>query len=121
MHSRAQLCDPMDCSPPGSSLHGIFQASILEKATISSSRESSQPRNQTYVSYVSCIARWFFTTVPPGNPVHHEGGDIDLMTANTVKLRPEYSYEVSMEVHGFHTIRFMPYRFILMMLPAQLD
>ena len=53
----------------------------------------------------------FFTTGPLGNQVHHEGGDIDLMTANTVKLRPEYSYEVSMEVHGFHTIRFMPYRF----------
>ena len=33
------------------------------------------------------------------------------MIANTVKLHPEYSYEVSMEVHGFHTIRFMPYSF----------
>ena len=36
------LCDPMDCSPPGSSVHGIFQAVILEWVTISFSRGSSQ-------------------------------------------------------------------------------
>ena len=35
------LCDPMDCSPLGSSVHGIFQARILEWVAISSSRESS--------------------------------------------------------------------------------
>ena len=39
------LCDPMDCSPPGSSVHGVFQASILEWAAISSSRGSSWPRD----------------------------------------------------------------------------
>ena len=39
-------CDPMDCSPPGSSVHGIFQARILEWIAISFSRESSQPGNQ---------------------------------------------------------------------------
>ena len=44
------LCDPMDCSPPGSSVHGISQARILERVAISSSRGSSQPRNQTCVS-----------------------------------------------------------------------
>ena len=52
------LCDPMDCSPPGSSVHGILQARILEWVVISSSRGSSQPRNWTWVSYVSCIGRW---------------------------------------------------------------
>ena len=41
------LCDPMDCSLPGSSVHGIFQAIILEWVAISYSRGSSQPRNQT--------------------------------------------------------------------------
>ena len=46
-----------------------------------------------------------------GSPVHHEGEDIDLMIANTVKLHPEYSCEVSVEVRGFHTIRFMLYSF----------
>ena len=41
------LCNPMDCSPPGSSVHGIFQARILEWVAIFSSRGSSQPRDQT--------------------------------------------------------------------------
>ena len=44
------LCDPMDCSLPGSSIHKIFQARILEWVTISFSRGSSQPRDQTWVS-----------------------------------------------------------------------
>ena len=39
------LCHPMDCSPPGSSIYGIFQARILEWAAISYSRGSSRPRN----------------------------------------------------------------------------
>ena len=41
------LCDPMDCSLPGSSVHGIFQAIVLEWIAISFSRGSSQPRVQT--------------------------------------------------------------------------
>ena len=51
------LCDIMDYSTPGSSVHGIFQAGILRWVTISSSRLSSQPRDQTHLSYVSCIGR----------------------------------------------------------------
>ena len=39
------LCDPMECSPPGSSVHGILQARILEWVTILFSRRSSQPRD----------------------------------------------------------------------------
>ena len=50
-------CDPMDCSPPGSSVHGILQARILEWVLISSSRGSSRPRDQTPVSCTSCIDR----------------------------------------------------------------
>ena len=52
------LCDPIDCSLPGSSVHGIFQARILEWVAISSSRASSPPRDQTWVF---CIAGRFFT------------------------------------------------------------
>ena len=52
------LCDPMDCSLPGSSVHGIFQARILEWVTISLSKVSSQPRDQTQVT---CIAGSRFT------------------------------------------------------------
>ena len=52
------LCDPIACSSPGSSVHGILQARILEWVAIPSSRKSFQPRNQTQVS---CIAGEFFT------------------------------------------------------------
>ena len=52
------LCNTLDCSPPGSSVRGIFQPRILEWVAISSSRGSSQPRDPTWVSYVSCIGRW---------------------------------------------------------------
>ena len=44
------LCDPVDCSPPGSSVHGILQARILEWVAISFSRGSSRPRDRTQVS-----------------------------------------------------------------------
>ena len=52
------FCDPMDCSPFGSSVHGIFPARIQEWVAISSSRRSSQPRDWTRVSGVSCIGAW---------------------------------------------------------------
>ena len=48
----------MDCSLPVSSVHGIFQARIMERVAISSSRGSSQPSDGTHVSCVSCIDRW---------------------------------------------------------------
>ena len=51
------LCDPVYCSPLGSSVHGILQARILEWVAMPSSRESSRPRNGTCVPYVSCIGR----------------------------------------------------------------
>ena len=56
-HQSPTLCNPMDCSPPGSSCHGNFQARILEWVAISSSKGSSQPRNRTHVSSVSFIGR----------------------------------------------------------------
>ena len=56
---------PMDYSQPGSSVRGIFQARILEWIAISSSRGSSPPRNQVWVS---CIASGFFTCEPPRKP-----------------------------------------------------
>ena len=49
------LCNPMDCSPPSSSVHGILQARILGWVAISFSKGSSQPRDQTQVS---CVGRW---------------------------------------------------------------
>ena len=52
------LCDPMDCSLPGISVHGVFQARVLEWVAIAFSRGSSQPRDQTWVS---CIVGRCFT------------------------------------------------------------
>ena len=52
--SRWTLCDPMDWSPPGSSVHDILQARILEWVPMPSSRGSFTPRDQTHASYVSC-------------------------------------------------------------------
>ena len=60
------LCDSMDCSPPGSSAHGIFLARILEWVAISSSRGSPRPRNRNCVFCDSCIAGRFFTSESPG-------------------------------------------------------
>ena len=51
------LCDPMDCSLPGSSVQGILQARILEWVARPASRGSSRPRDRIHVSRVSCIGR----------------------------------------------------------------
>ena len=69
LQSCLTLCDPMDCSPPGSSVHGILQARILEWVAISSSRGhgSSQPKEWTPIS---CTAGRFFTTEPLGKPIY---------------------------------------------------
>ena len=58
--SHVQLCDPMDCSLPGSSVHGIFLARILEWVVISFSRGTSQPRDRTQVSRIvgRCFTAW---------------------------------------------------------------
>ena len=53
------LCDPVDYSPPGSSVHGVSQARILEWVAISFSRGFSEPRDTTRISWVSCIAGRF--------------------------------------------------------------
>ena len=67
--SHLTLCDPMVCSPPGSSVREIIQARILERVPIASSRGSSWPRDRTPVSCGSWIAGGFFTTEPPGKPL----------------------------------------------------
>ena len=64
------LYDPLNYSLPGSSVHGIFQARILEWIAISSSKGSSQPRDQTCVSCSSCIGGRFFTAEPWGKVLY---------------------------------------------------
>ena len=65
LQSCLTLCDPMECSPPGSSVHGILQARTLEWVAMLSSGGPSRPRDRTRVS---CIAGGFFTAEPPGKP-----------------------------------------------------
>ena len=68
LQSCPALCNPMDYSLPNCSVHGILQARFLEWVAISSSRESSWPKDRTYVSCGSCTAGGFFTTEPAGKP-----------------------------------------------------
>ena len=60
------LCDPVDCSPPGSSIHGILQARILQWVAIPFSRGSSWPRDQTQVSRIGgrCFNLWATREAP---------------------------------------------------------
>ena len=62
------LCSPMDCSPSSLLCHGILQAKILEWVARSSSRGSSQPRDQIHIFYVSYMAGGYFTTDHLGSP-----------------------------------------------------
>ena len=62
------LCNPMDCSPPGSSVHWIHQTRILERAAKPSCRGPSQPRDRTCFSSGFCIAGRFFATELLGKP-----------------------------------------------------
>ena len=69
LQSCLTLFDPMDCSSPGPSVHGILQARILEWVAMPSSRGSSQPRDRTQVSFG--LLHWqagSLPLVPPGKP-----------------------------------------------------
>ena len=87
------LRNPMDCSPPGSSVHGILQARILEWVAYPFSGGSSRPRNP---ARVSCIAGRFFTTEPPHPPSQILAPILDLLDTHSSaqtskKLRPGFA------------------------------
>ena len=76
--SWSHLCDPMDCSPPSSSVHGILQARTLKRAAISRSGGTSRPRDGTSVSWSPAVAGGFFATAAPGEPrslLHHQANE----------------------------------------------
>ena len=98
------LCDPMDCSPPGSSVHGILQARILEWVAISFSRGSSWLRDWTQVS---CIAGRFFTIWAVGKSL------IIGYCKDTNNLLPYYNNNssycmLSTAMYRFYIISFNP-------------
>ena len=79
--SHLTLCDPTDCSPPGLSVSRIFQTRVLEGVAIFFSRESSRPRNRTYISRISCIAGGLFTSEPLGKPHQHPLSNLESFKA----------------------------------------
>ena len=68
LQSCQTFCDPVDCSLPGSSVHGTLRTRTLEWAAMPFSRGSSRPRDRTHSPAASALAGGFFTTEPPGKP-----------------------------------------------------
>ena len=82
------LCNPMDCSPSGSSVHGILQVRILEWVAISFPRGSSLPRDWTRVSCASCIDRQvLYHLAPPGKPYIDISIDTDTLMLGAIAGR----------------------------------
>ena len=80
LHSHPTLCNPMDCSLPGSSVHGILQARIQEWVAISFTRGSSLPGDWTWVS---CLAGGFFTVWATREVPVHQGSPWELQFKET--------------------------------------
>ena len=85
------LCDTMDCSLPGSSVHGILQARILEWIAMLSARGPSWPRDWTPVS---CTAGRFFTTEPQGKPSKDCNRHLGLHSWKCLFGYPEHPFPV---------------------------
>ena len=83
--SHVWLFDPLDCSLPGSSIHGILQARILEQVAISYSKGSSQPRDRTHVS---CIGRWMLYHCVTWETLEHEGKTLNWRPLKPVPSKP---------------------------------
>ena len=85
------LCNPTDCNLPGSSVHGIFQARILEWVAISFSRGSAQPRDRTCVSCVSYNGRWtLYQCTTWKDPIRTDLGFFKSRLLRPVNLKPKY-------------------------------
>ena len=80
-HSWLILCNPMDCSPPVSLVHGILQRRILDWIAISFSGGSSRPRDWTHVSCISWIGRWILY---PGKPYCKEWSESRSVVSNSL-------------------------------------
>ena len=91
------LCNPMDCSPPGSSVHGILQIRILEWVAMPSSMGSSRPK-RTCISCDTCIAGRFFTTEPPGKAKY-----------DTSSKFSAWSISLSLKIWSWNLLQFLPY------------
>ena len=96
------LCDPVDCSPPGSTVHGILQARILEWVAISFSMGSSQPRDRTWVSLLHCRQTLY--------PLSHQGSHREAL--ETINGSLKYQNQVYTQCLGqcsFYSSPLPPY------------
>ena len=84
-------CDHMDCSPPGSFAHGSFQARILEWVEIPFSRESSWPRDQTWLSWTA--GGFFYHLSQQGRPIIYTYLCINTHVFN-LKLNPKWCFMI---------------------------
>ena len=96
----------MDCSPPGSSVHGILQGRILEWAAMSFSRGSSPPRDRTRVSCVSCTGRQVLDHCAPGKPcplygTEHLPSDSRLLTSCVCCAQPPQPVQQTLKCSAF--------------------
>ena len=97
LQSCPTLKDPMDCSLPGSSIHGIFQARVLEQGAISSSRGSSRPRNRTQVSHI--IGRHTLY------PLSHQGSHLMMLWCKAVANKTCYTENLNTAIFlGGHSL-----------------
>ena len=103
--SCVRVCNPMDYSSPGSSIHGILQSRKLEWAAMPFSRGSSPSRDRTFVS---CIAGGFFTIEPPGKPRGSEQGQNEFwrvgfiwqnLLQNGWNLLESYTFSLDLCIH----------------------
>ena len=92
LQSCLTLCDPMDCSPPGFSVHRIPQARILEWAAVPSSRGSFRPSDWTCVSCLLCWQMGSVPLAPPGKPLW-------LPYTIAIPLQVVHIREIKMYVH----------------------
>ena len=99
LQSCLTLCNPIDCRPLGSSVHGILQARILEWVAMPSSRGSSQPGDQTHVSL--CLLHWQAGSLPLASP--------EKPTVNTYSSpKTVVSFLVAVHLLQFHLGMWIP-------------
>ena len=95
------LCDPMDCSPPSSSVHGILLSRILEWVAVPSSRESSWPRDRIHISW---IAGRFFTSWATGED-HVPGRVLKTLLVQALLIYSSILLEIDTLLFSFHRCR----------------
>ena len=105
LQSCLTLCDPVDCSPPDSLVHGILQARILEWVAMSPSRESSWPRDQTHFS--PSLLHWQAVSLPHFKLVNAAAAAAKLLQSCSILCHPMERSPQGSSVHGILQARIL--------------